>query len=548
MPSGVGKGPQLSATKGKPVDRAWSGKGSDGDKGKGTDGASGDDRGQATATTGKGAWKGAWTRPPTIVDDEGYELVQPRRVRGKGDQKGNDPVGLQGSGGGGSVATTRPRWSDDDDYDEDGLLAAGHDEGDDIGEAGDDRGEEVDPRAMRAAFEEHARAVRDLERKGVYGPALETLRVARDEAEKRWRDNKPPAPLAKRLDWAEAKVRKSQAALTKARLELDAFDEEADRRRAELCHRIEEAQGWYDWRRRQLDEVHAEAAGRAPGRMPEEGRSERASELRRRIRSHTLPEIHSILEEVQEGTALHARLALVVAGLAEAEAKDQHGEQGPAQYNLDDDDALSDDWGGDGRDDCDDHDGGDANMDECEGRDNDDKPAGWRPEGPGRWSKKAGQKGDGQRPPPPAREEALGGGGPRGLAVAEGGPGASGSSGLETDGDNGRAGKHRRRQSDADAEQEERKASDARRAQELQRQLESATAAQVQSFQNGKGGFGSEAALCAAAQKFVLDVQRAQAQAGELGIEARADDGRTLLELSPAELSRWSEVHLQERD
>ncbi len=47
-----------------------------------------------------------------------------------------------------------------------------------------------------------------------------------------------------------------------------------------------------------------------------------------------------------------------------------------------------------------------------------------------------------------------------------------------------------------------------------------------------------------AAQKFVLDVQRAQAQAGELGIEPRADDGRTLLELSPMELKQWVEEHL----
>ncbi len=548
LPSGVGKGPQLSATGGKAVDRAWAGKDGDCDKGKGSNKASGDDRGQATTATGKVGWKGSWARPPTIVDDEGYQLVQPRRVRDKGDQKGGDPAASQGNGGGVSVATVRRRWSDDDGSDDDALLDEGFGGGGDVGGVGDDGGEEVDPRAMRAAFEEHARAVRDMERKGTYGPALDTLRAARDEAEKRWRDNKPPAPLAKRLDWAEAKVRKSQAALTKARLELDAFDEETDRRRAELCRRIEEAQGWYDWRRQQLDGVHAEAAGRAPGRLPEEAGGRRTSELQRRIRSHTLPEIHSILEEVQEGSALHERLALVVASLADAEAKDQQNEQGPAQYNLGDDDSLYDEWGEDDQEDRGGHDDGDACMDECGGHGGGDKPAGWKPEGPGRWSRKGGQREDGQRSPPSATTEARGGDGPRDLAAADGKPSASGSGGLEADGDGERAGKHRRRNSDADAEQEERRASDARRAQELQRQLECATAAQVQSFQSGKGGFGSEAALCAAAQKFVLDVQRAQAQAGELGIEARAEDGRTLLELSPAELSRWSEVHLKEYD
>ncbi len=107
--------------------------------------------------------------------------------------------------------------------------------------------------------------------------------------------------------------------------------------------------------------------------------------------------------------------------------------------------------------------------------------------------------------------------------------------------DNGdrRAGKHRRRQSEDEAREEDRAASDARRAQELRRQLEYASAAQEQSFKEGHGGFGSEVALSLAAQKFVLDVQRAQAQASEMGVEPRAGDGRTLLQLSPAELQQW---------
>ncbi len=90
-----------------------------------------------------------------------------------------------------------------------------------------------------------------------------------------------------------------------------------------------------------------------------------------------------------------------------------------------------------------------------------------------------------------------------------------------------------------------RKAADAKRAEELHRQLQIASAAQEQSYREGGGGFGSEAALSAAAQKFVLDVQRAQAQANEMGIEARAQDGRSLLQLSPAELRQWMEVHLE---
>jgi hypothetical protein len=119
----------------------------------------------------------------------------------------------------------------------------------------------------------------------------------------------------------------------------------------------------------------------------------------------------------------------------------------------------------------------------------------------------------------------------------------------EEDDDGGRrAGKHRRRQTDAETMEAARAAADARRAEELHRQLQAATAAQEQSDREGSGGFGSEAALSAAAQKFVLDVQKAQAQAHEMGVEARAEDGRALLQLSPAELRQWTEKNLEGGD
>ncbi len=546
----TGKGPSLPAAEGKAAVCTWGGHGGDRDKGKGANkgGAGGaGDEGKAAPTTGKVGCKGSWTRPPTIVDDEGYELVQPRRVRDKEYQKEERPAMSQRTCGGGAEAASRRRWSDEGDSDDDDLFDERVNEADDDAGAGEDGIEEVDPRRMRATFEEHARAVREMERKGTYGPALETLRAARDEAEKKWRDNKPPAPLPKRLNWAEAKVRKAQAALTRARMELDAFDEEADRRRAELSRRIQEAQGWYDWRRQQLDMVHEEAADRAPGRRSVAADGGGTGELRWRIRSQTLPEIHAILEEVQEGTPLHERLALVVAGLADAEARDQQREEGPVRYHMDDDDSMLDQWGEDDQEGREDDDAGGARHGEHWGHGQGDRPTGWRPEGPGRWSRNGGQKGEGRQPRTTEAAAADVGEGPKDTGKASDSPSINGNGGTSTDGDDGeRAGKHRRRQTAAEAEQEERMASDARRAQELQKQLECATAAQVHSYQSGMGGFGSEAALCAAAQKFVLDVQRAQAQAGELGIDARADDGRTLLELSPAELSRWVEDHLGE--
>ncbi len=181
------------------------------------------------------------------------------------------------------------------------------------------------------------------------------------------------------------------------------------------------------------------------------------------------------------------------------------------------------------------------------------RAAGWRPEGPGRWSRagamqaRAGPNGEAAEQTPSQRANGRSGGG--GAAATTDGDGGSngGETMVRADGDDDtgeRAGKHRRRLTETEANETARREDDARRAQELRRQIDAATAAQTQSYREGNGGFGSEAALSAAAQRFVLDVQRAQAQAGEMGIEPRADDGRSLLELSPAELRQWVEEHL----
>ncbi len=133
-----------------------------------------------------------------------------------------------------------------------------------------------------------------------------------------------------------------------------------------------------------------------------------------------------------------------------------------------------------------------------------------------------------------------------GSGTMSSGKGTGSEKGDEDGGE--RAGKHRRRQTEAEAMEDARAAADARRAEELHRHLQAASAAQEQSYREGNGGFGSEAALSAAAQKFVLDVQKAQAQANELGVEARAEDGRALLQLSPAELRLWMEKNLEGGD
>ncbi len=466
----------------------------------------------------------------------------------------------RGADVGAMAVEARRLWSDDSDDDDwpEGDDGDGEDgEGDDAG-GGDAN---PDPRQLRTTYEEYAKAVKDMEKRGTYGPAVDTMRQARDAAEQAWRQAKAPAPLPRRLDWAETKLRRAQAALTRARLELDRFDEETDRQRADLLGRIQVADSWYRWRQQQLDDIHQEAAGRVPGRRNEGPHCGGANEVRERLRGHVLPEMQAILEEVQEGSAVHERLALLVAGLADAEAKlgEQRDGDGLARYDLYDDDSQYDGWQ-EGHHSTTEGAGGGAQG----GGPRDDqgrvKPAAeWKPEGPGRWSRadaarkgtqQAQAKGKTAMGEPPLSQETSEGAFQQGNvpASAEGGTASSrrgsGPEDEEEDG-SGRAGKHRRRQTDAEAMEDARTAADARRAEELHRQLQAATAAQEQSYREGNGGFGSEAALSAAAQKFVLDVQRAQAQAHELGVEARAEDGRSLLQLSPAELRQWTERNLE---
>ncbi len=572
-PSWNGKGPSTMAVGGKAAGRTGEGPGF-GAKGAAKGHAGGSDGAARMHERDDG--RGAWTRPSAVVDDEGFALVQPRRVRAdKGGQKGNAGPPTRGASGETAAGerATRQLWADvnDDASDGDDMVddEAGGDADED--EAGGDGEWEPDPQRLRAVFEDHARVAREMERRGVVGPALETVRRVRDEAERKWREAKPPAPLPRRLEWAEAKLRKAQATLTRVRLELDSFDAETDKRRTELCQRIEEAEGWHRWRQRQLDQIHAEAAERVPGGRGGGTVDEGAMEVKKRIRGQMLPELQAILEQIQD-TELHGRLALMVAGLADAETKlgDRQGTGNvPAQFTMCDGDGDSQQGGWDGEDHTytEGHQGDeewdrDERVDDATEGCGKGGPTGWRPEGPGRWTRATTQVGNQARrpigattttteeqPQRPPWTENMGTDGTTdrttvGTASGKGErtDGADGNGtpqeGGDGDGDR-RAGKHRRRQSEEEAREEDRAASDARRAQELRRQLEYASAAQEQSFKEGHGGFGSEVALSLAAQKFVLDVQRAQAQANEMGVEPIAADGRTLLQLSPAELTQW---------
>ncbi len=516
------------------------GKGPGTHSGAGDGGAKGD--GKGTHAHGQGG--GRWARPAKVLDEDNYELVQPRRVRvtdagGKG--KGGDSGGRRDQTNACGVGAGR-RWSDEDSDDD-----VGDDGDEDDGDGGLDEQAQVandsDPTMLRATFEEHARAVREMERKGGFGPALATLRSARDAAEAAWRQSKPPAPLPKRLQWAEAKLRKAQAALTRERLALDAFDEDMERRRNQHCAKIREAEEWVHWRRQQLDDLHSEVGERAPSRGG--GRANGAGAMvRQRLRGHVLPEIQAILENMQDGTDAHERLTLVAAGLAEAERQlDAEGDDdgdGVQRFDLDEgDEQWETEYGHDDDADLDVDDegthehGGDADG----GRGT--RATEWRPEGPGRWTRA------GAATAAAAKLDAGSGSGGVTTETRDTTARARASDetaeGLDEEGAQPaeRSAKHRRCSNEDEARQEE----DDRRARELHLQHQRAEAAQRESFEAGTGGFGSNVALSLAAQRFVQEAQEARAKAIAKGIEPHVN-GKDLIQLTPAELQAWVQERL----
>ncbi len=532
--------------------------------------------GQKAAERVKGAGlrpQGAWVRPPPVTDAEGFRLVQPSRVRVQSvngtPAAGDGADGARRDHGGPRDAPPRQLWADacSDGDPEDAVL----DDLDDDERDDDERAEQPeqphDPQTLRANFDAHARAVRDLERRGKLhrdDPALATLRAARDAAEQAWREAKEPAPLPTRMARAEAKLERAGAALSRARSAVDEFDEWADAHRSSLVERMVEADSWYRWRQRQLDDLHGEAGSRAADRCAEPvGKNAMVSS---RIQQEILPELQAVVDYVQGNPEIVQRLTHIAAGI-ESARRELEPQRAAAAETYDIGDGETDDGRGD-----DDGDGtmgrGGAGVPNC---------GGWKPEGGGRWSRSETARTKGPvettaamlgKPaaavsagPPSSSTTGEHGGAAAApaaaaaAAVADASPTANGgqanargSDARDTadpaaDGDDeeadGRRPKHRRRRSEAEIRED----ADRRRAEELMRQQQRAEEAQRASHQAGAGGFGSDTALTEAARKFVEDVQRAENTARSKGVEPRAGD-RKLLELSPAELKAWMDEHL----
>ncbi len=495
---------------------------------------------------------GAWTKPPRLVDGEGFTLVQPRRTWLPSGPSGQQHLDARQAHGPGPQPVVGPRWSDEESDDE--MYAAQDVADDDGAHEGADDGD-TDPQTLRSRFESLARAVREMERRGRADsgdPALLALRAARDDAERIWRETKAPAPLSIRMGRAQTKLDRAQAALTRARLAIDNFDTWVEERRAELVQQKDEADRWYRWRVQQLDLLHAEAGEKAAGKPAAPPGTEGAA-IAGRIHDEWLPAVHAILEHVQGNPEIEERLASLAAGLQCAGRELDNAQPNAAEcYDI----GADDEW----RWQQDDGDGLHDGMDDAGNEAADDGPktatrggaAAWRSEGPGRWARSKHDQGTG---PTPAMGPQCnqGADAARGAAVAaapatpahgDANPGGSGTGNKRgAEGDDADGGSASRQRTDASAREE----ADRQQAAELLQRQRQAIAVQQASHDAGAGGFGSESAQAMAAQQFIADVCKAVDRARAKGVEPRAD-GRELVELTPMELRRWVATNLDGAD
>ncbi len=303
--------------------------------------------------------------------------------------------------------------------------------------------------------------------------------------------------------------------------------------------------------------------------------------------------MQEIIEHVEGNPEIVAKLSMLADDLDEAERRlgtSQVGE-GAEEYDIGGDESADED-GGKGKP----RNPGGRNVQRQGGGASEGRGAGkateWKPEGAGRWTRRTvgeeaqpqgkgvqaqngglptlGEAGATTTPVlseplartgvalPKGKGTSTATAGPAATGATAAGPsgGASGSAGSGGDQGHPRApagddddepecreqeAKHRRRRTAEEA----RKEMDARKAMDLLQEQQAAMAAQVQSHQAGAGGFGSEAALSMAAQRFVHEVRQAEARAAKKGIDPR-HEGKALLEVSPMELQRWIQANLGE--
>ncbi len=442
----------------------------------------------------------------------------------------------------------RPRWADagipadavggDEDAseyaDEDGAW----DEWDEEDQAGVE--EEPTPSELRAHWQRECRVVKQLEAQGVpaESTALAAARAARDEAEARWRDKKAPQPLSIRMGWAQKKLDRAEQALSKARLDSEAYEEEVERRRKDLDAKIELADQRYRMRWAQMQELHDEAAGNSTS----------ASRPDESLCTMVARELQALTELLNEGSEERGKANLLLSKLASAVA-------GPSPQSYD----MAQ---------------GDANSDEemgCTSQGSEERRGGrgapgttteagvasessWRTDATGRWNRSARDHLEGRSRPADGAADARADGRKQGAAVGEvpapptpaaadaHGPNGQHSAPPRTCGltrtredvHQGPPSKSHRGEDDATVQAVEAAGDDAARAAKLHQ--EQTAAIELARAANAK--FGDGASVQIAAQLYAHKVELAKARAVAIGLDTTVGE-RQLIELSPEQFNAW---------
>ncbi len=486
------------------------------------------------------------------------ELHAAQRPTAHGATQAQAEARTGGSRQGEEAPIRRGRWADEeipcdkykdgDDgstYEEDDLAMDAEEE--EELEGGEGEWYEPTSEDLRQAWLRECRAVKELAARGKHGSsaALAAAREARDKAEEEWKRSRKPTPLPVRMGFAQRKLERAQASLERCKYALDEFDEETDRRRAELCQRIEDADARYRARVEQMDALHAEAGELAQGAQNRGGAARRAGGDDG-VCDILVQGLKAIVETLDEGATARGEINLLLSKAASAAARSEH-----ERYDIG---------------------GGDDDMD-MEGDD-----ATWCEVTHGRWnrhSRKGGDKGcKGAWAPPPQSDEAsrgkgqsssagAGSGGAKGCKPPQGkGGGECGmaaSSGSSTDearatmqaaaqpppprncrprdeaeAQDADRGKSRRGNDDCGLQSVDTAGDDVKRALKLREEQAIAAAAAIEC----QAVFGDERSRQIAGQLFEHKVGLIKCRAAELGLDPTAG-GRQLIELSPEELAEW---------
>ncbi len=417
----------------------------------------------------------------------------------------------------------------------------------------------VDLAALRERWDAEAATVRVLEREGVSDdhPAMHAALAARDEAERAYRREKAPQPVARRIGWAQSRLDRAMRMQEKTLAQLHAFDAEAKVQRRKIEEVLEADRARISKHRAALEELQMEAGAEyfSPARGGDASRAacgRAAGGLR-----DAAPAALALADSLPEGSiareqanALLAQLSALQSDLEQAAS----GDGGPEAFDISDE--VSD-W-------SESHDLGQRGGPRSPAEDAECATAvpTWRTSGHGRWQKGNGrQDGDGgtyagkgsgneggeggtASPPPPTvlagpsgavAETARLRTGAASSSAAPATGGGKGGGGAEAGDAAPPANKSRRGQSPTDSAEAAAAVGATRGALEVLRQQAAGAAA----------GFNTPAGVELAAQLHTRQVAEVVTLATAQGVQPITEDGQDLIMLGPEELRGWARLHLK---